>query len=79
VPVFQDLLGDGTRLGMRIEYSIQDKPRGLADAFIVGQKFIGMDAISLVLGDNIFYARASQRPCSVPLSAPTEPPSSGTM
>jgi glucose-1-phosphate thymidylyltransferase len=58
VPVFQDLLGDGSRLGMRIEYSIQDKPRGLADAFIVGQKFIGRDAVSLVLGDNIFYGQS---------------------
>ncbi|MFH2114453.1 MAG: sugar phosphate nucleotidyltransferase, partial [Spirochaetota bacterium] len=56
--VFQDLLGDGSRLGMRIEYSIQDKPRGLADAFIVGQKFIGRDAVSLVLGDNIFYGQS---------------------
>ena len=58
VPVFRDLLGDGSRLGMRIEYSIQDKPRGLADAFIVGQKFIGMDSVSLVLGDNIFYGQS---------------------
>lgn len=57
VPVFQELLGDGSRLGMHIEYSIQDKPRGLADAFIVGENFIGKDAVSLVLGDNIFYGQ----------------------
>ena len=57
VPVFKELLGDGSRLGMNIEYSIQDKPRGLADAFIVGEKFIGKDAVSLVLGDNIFYGQ----------------------
>jgi glucose-1-phosphate thymidylyltransferase len=58
IPVFKDLLGDGSRLGMRIEYSIQDKPRGLADAFIVGEKFIGKDPVSLVLGDNIFYGQS---------------------
>ena len=58
VPVFKELLGDGSRLGMRIEYSIQDKPRGLADAFIVGERFIGKDPVSLVLGDNIFYGQS---------------------
>ena len=57
VPVFRELLGDGSQLGMRIEYSIQDKPRGLADAFIVGEQFIGKDPVSLVLGDNIFYGQ----------------------
>ena len=57
VPVFKELLGDGSRLGMKIEYSVQDKPRGLADAFLVGEKFIGKDAVSLVLGDNIFYGQ----------------------
>jgi len=57
VPVFRDLLGDGDRLGMRIEYAIQDKPRGLADAFIVGERFIDGDRVALVLGDNIFYGQ----------------------
>ena len=58
VPVFKELLGDGSRLGMRIEYAIQDKPRGLADAFIVGERFIGNDRVALVLGDNIFYGQS---------------------
>lgn len=52
---FKDLFGDGSQLGMHIEYAIQDKPRGLADAFIVGEKFIANDNVCLVLGDNIFY------------------------
>ncbi|MHB0896408.1 MAG: glucose-1-phosphate thymidylyltransferase RfbA [Spirochaetales bacterium] len=57
VPMFRDLLGDGSKLGMRIDYAIQDKPRGLADAFIVGGKFIGGDRVALVLGDNLFYGQ----------------------
>ncbi|MDP2791064.1 MAG: glucose-1-phosphate thymidylyltransferase RfbA [Rectinemataceae bacterium] len=57
VPVFHELLGDGSKLGMRFEYAIQDKPRGLADAFIVGEKFIDGDRVALVLGDNIFYGQ----------------------
>lgn len=52
---FKMLFGDGTELGMTIEYAIQDEPRGLADAFIVGKKFIGSDSVALVLGDNIYY------------------------
>src|SRR5574344_190114 len=58
LPVFKDLLGTGEQLGMRFEYAIQDKPRGLADAFIVGEKFIGKDNVALVLGDNIFYGQS---------------------
>ena len=57
VPMFRDLLGDGSKLGMRVKFAIQDKPRGLADAFIVGEKFIGDDRVALVLGDNIFYGQ----------------------
>jgi glucose-1-phosphate thymidylyltransferase len=54
-PLFERLLGDGTDLGLRFSYASQDKPRGLADAFIVGADFIGADRVALVLGDNIFY------------------------
>jgi glucose-1-phosphate thymidylyltransferase len=54
---FKELFGDGSWLGMHFEYAIQDKPRGLADAFIVGKDFIGNDDVALVLGDNIFYGQ----------------------
>ena len=58
LPVFRELFGDGSQLGMRFEYAIQETPRGLADAFIVGREFIGSDAVALVLGDNIFYGQS---------------------
>lgn len=57
-PLFEELFGDGSWLGMRFEYAVQEKPRGLADAFIVGEKFIGDDDVALVLGDNIFYGQS---------------------
>ena len=57
IGLFKELFGDGNWLGMKFEYAVQDKPRGLADAFIVGEKFIGSDSCALVLGDNIFYGR----------------------
>jgi glucose-1-phosphate thymidylyltransferase len=52
---FKELFGGGSQLGLNLEYAIQEQPRGLADAFIVGEKFIGNDRVALVLGDNIFY------------------------
>ncbi len=58
LPVFEDLLGDGTQLGMRFVYKVQEQPRGLADAFIIGEEFIGTDSVALVLGDNIFYGQS---------------------
>lgn len=56
-PNYEKLLGDGSKLGIHIEYKVQDKPRGLADAFILGADFIGNDSVCLVLGDNVFYGK----------------------
>ncbi|MDF2587518.1 MAG: glucose-phosphate thymidylyltransferase RfbA [Anaerocolumna sp.] len=58
LPGFQELLGDGSQLGMEFAYEIQEQPRGLAEAFIIGEKFIGTDSVALILGDNIFYGRS---------------------
>lgn len=54
-PFFERLLGDGSQFGVKIQYAIQDKPRGLADAFIVGRDFVGKDDVVLILGDNIYF------------------------
>lgn len=55
LPLFEKLLGDGTSLGCRFQYAVQEHPNGLAEAFIIGKDFIGNDKVALVLGDNIFY------------------------
>ena len=53
LPAFENLLGDGSRFGMKFEYKVQEKPVGLADAFILGEDFIGNDNVALILGDNM--------------------------
>ena len=58
IGLFKELFGDGSWLGMKFEYAVQETPRGLADAFIVGEKFIEKDSVALVLGDNIFYGQS---------------------
>jgi len=55
LPVFKELLKDGSDLGLKLEYKVQEKPNGLAEAFIIGEEFIGNDNVALILGDNIFY------------------------
>lgn len=55
VPLFQNLFGDGSQLGIKIEHAVQNHPNGLAEAFIIGEKFIGNSSVALILGDNIFY------------------------
>nr|WP_314081680.1 glucose-1-phosphate thymidylyltransferase RfbA [uncultured Leptotrichia sp.] len=55
LPVFEELLGDGSQLGLKLEYKVQERPNGLAEAFIIGEEFIGNDNVCLILGDNIFY------------------------
>ena len=55
LPNFEKLLGDGSEYGIRLSYKIQEKPNGLAEAFIIGEEFIGKDSVAMILGDNIFY------------------------
>lgn len=58
LPIFEDLFGTGEQLGLKMEYAVQETPRGLADAFIIGADFIGDDSVALILGDNIFYGQS---------------------
>ncbi len=69
LPRFQELLGDGSAYGCRFDYEIQEEPRGLAEAFIIGESFIGSDSVALILGDNIFYGSG----LSKALQSNTEP------
>lgn len=57
LPNYERLLGDGSRLGIKLSYKVQEQPRGLADAFILGEEFIGDDSVCLILGDNVFYGQ----------------------
>ena len=57
LPQFKNLLGDGTNIGIKLEYKVQPSPDGLAQAFIIGKEFIGDDSVALILGDNIFYGQ----------------------
>ena len=74
---FKRLLGDGKWIGLNIEYAVQEKPNGLAEAFIIGRSFVGKDHVALVLGDNIFYGdgltavmrSASARPAGATVAA----------
>ncbi len=61
LPVFRELFGTGEDLGLRMSYAVQETPRGLADAFIIGEEFIGDDNVALILGDNIFYGQSFSR------------------
>ena len=60
-PKYEELLGNGYNLGINISYKVQEKPRGLADAFILGEEFIGSDSVCLILGDNVFYGENLSR------------------
>ena len=61
LPVFEELFGDGSQLGMEFSYKVQEHPNGLAEAFIIGEEFVGSDRVALVLGDNIFYGQSFSR------------------
>ena len=61
LPTFKELLGDGSQLGLEMHYAVQEYPRGLAEAFIIGAEFIGNDSVAMVLGDNIFYGQSFSR------------------
>ena len=57
LPMYKNLLGDGSNLGLALSYKVQDKPNGIAEAFIIGEEFIGRDSVALILGDNVLYGK----------------------
>jgi len=61
LPLFQQMLGDGSEFGLKLSYVEQKKPEGLAQAFIIGESFIGLDSVAMVLGDNIFYGSGMRK------------------
>lgn len=61
MPAYEKLLGDGSQIGVKLVYKVQESPRGLADAFILGEEFIGRDSVCLILGDNVFYGQDMTR------------------
>lgn len=65
IPNFKELFGDGSQLGLKLEYAVQEAPNGLAEAFIIGEKFIGSDSVAMILGDNIFYGQGLGRYLSI--------------
>jgi glucose-1-phosphate thymidylyltransferase len=69
LPRFQQLLGDGKQIGCNFSYAVQEKPRGLADAFVVGADFIGSDSVAMILGDNIFYGSDMEQKLQAAISA----------
>ncbi|MBO0346798.1 glucose-1-phosphate thymidylyltransferase RfbA [Roseibium limicola] len=71
LPVFQALLGDGSNFGVNLNYAEQAEPNGLAEAFIIGREFVGNDACTLILGDNIFYGAGLSSLCKKALSEPS--------
>ena len=61
LPRFKELLGDGSLFGLNLNYEVQNKPKGIAEAFLIGSKFISNDNVCLILGDNIFYSKSTNR------------------
>ena len=70
LPMYKDLLGDGDQLGIKFSYAVQENPNGLAEAFIIGEDFIGDDNVALILGDNIFHGHRLSPKINATFSSP---------